>query len=311
MRRTLATSTALISSLFAIFAATAAAEVPLCTGTHAQKTIYTDQGLIESVIVGNSGQFYFSSAPTPALDSSRLSKIQKPGATPTTVSEAGAGPGGLAWSKRRLLWGYGNTPANGSSGDLDPKAGLYSVNPVTGARTVISDHLGMANGIVRAKDGTIFASNDLGMKLDRIKNGSTTNGWASLSGANGMTFSRGGKYLYANQTFLSPSRISRIEIADPTNIITYAMSPDPGTAILDGLTRDRKGSLYATAWATGQIWKIDSKKRICVVATDIDRPSALAFGAGNMGFKGGNLYAAGFGGEIVKITGAIDAKFPG
>ncbi|MBK5232020.1 MAG: SMP-30/gluconolactonase/LRE family protein [Thermoleophilia bacterium] len=312
MRRTLASTTVLFSALFAFFAASAAAEIPLCDGTYSQKTLYTDQGVLESVIVGNAGRLYFAGTPSGvATGSGQLLKIQKPGDTPIPLVDGPPGPGGLAWSGRKLLWGYGNSVANGSTGDTDPKAGLYSVNPVNGKKTVVADDLGMANGITRARNGTIFASNDLGTKLDRIKDGTTTNGWATLAGANGLTISRGGKYLYANQTFLAPSRISRIEIADPSNIITYAMSPDPGTVILDGLTRDNEGSLYAAAWGAGQVWKIDSKKRICVVASGLKQPSNLAFGAGKKGFQAGNLYVVGFGGEIVKVSGAIGATFPG
>ncbi len=73
-----------------------------------------------------------------------------------------AGPGGLAWSSKKLLWGYGDSAANGTTGDINPTAGLYSVNIAKKSKSVVSDHLGMANGIARGKDGSVYASNNLG-----------------------------------------------------------------------------------------------------------------------------------------------------
>lgn len=291
----------------------ASAEVPACEGGYSQQTIYQDQGTLEAVIAGNSGRLFVSSKPN-GEEGSALLRYGKPGKNPQTVATSEPGAGGLAWDGHRMLWGNGNNLANGSVGDETPMARLLRVNLRNGNYSVVSDHLGMANGIVRAANGAIYASNDFGMKLDRIsRKGVTKNGWATLDSANGMAISRGGKYIFANQTFVTPSTISRIEIADPANVRTWVSTEGLGGAgvILDGLTRDNKGSLYAAAWATGEIWKIDSDRRICVLASGIDRPSSLNFGRGKKRFRSARLYAVGFGGEIVQIKGARRATYPG
>ncbi len=70
MRRTLASSVASISVLFAVFASAATAEVPKCTGTFTQKTLYSDQGTIENLIVGDGGTLYTSGTPTGTIGGS-------------------------------------------------------------------------------------------------------------------------------------------------------------------------------------------------------------------------------------------------
>lgn len=171
------------------------------------------------------------------------------------MTSAPPGPGGLSWDKRRLLWGYGNTAANGATGDVNPVAGLNSVNPVNGKKFNVSKTLGMANGIAKAPNGAIFASNDFGQKLDRITTkGFTINGWALVDKANGLTISPDGKFIYANLIFSVPPTIASIEIADAANVTTYAAAPaDTPMSILDGLTRDDAGNLYVAAWGKGEV----------------------------------------------------------
>lgn len=294
-------------------AGSASAEVPACEGGYSQQTIYQDQGTLEAVIAGNSGRLFVSSRPT-GEEGSALLRYGSPGNDPTTVAESEPGAGGLAWDGHRMLWGNGNNLANGSVGDETPMARLLRVNLGNGNYSVVSDHLGMANGVVRADNGAIYASNDFGSKLDRISSrGVTKNGWATLESANGMAISRGGKYIFANQTLVTPSTISRIEIANPTNVKTWVSAEGlvDSNVVLDGLTRDNHGSLYAAAWATGEIWKIDSDRRICVLASGIERPSSLDFGRGKKRFRSARLFAVGFGGEIVQIMGARQATYPG
>ncbi len=293
-------------------AAPAAAEVPPCSSPVSKSTLYSDLGRLESVIAGNSGRLYVSLTPADST-ASRLVSIRKPGAAPRTVLDGPGGPGGLAWDRRRLLWGYGNTAENGETGDESPVSGLYRVNLRKRSRTVVSDSLGMANGVARAKNGAIFASNDFGMKLDRITpSGTTVNGWATVDTANGLVISRNQKYLFAAQTFSEPSAISRIRISDPATVTTWAGTGGliTGNPIFDGLARDNKGGLYVAAWAAGEIWKVDSERRFCVLATDLGRPSALAFGKGRKGFRSGNLYTVGFNGELAEIRGAVAATYP-
>ncbi len=312
MRNLLVLAAATLAAVILSASAATAASVPKCAGTYSQQTLYTDQDLLESVTVGNQGRLYVS-AKDDELGKAVLRRYPAPGSPPELVSVGDSGPGGLAWDRKSLLWGYGNTYENGSTGDENPKAGLYRVNPATGDRTVVSSTLGMANGIARSREGFIYASNDLGLKLDRISPGGLTiHGWATVDSGNGIVIGKNGKYLYINQTFTTPGAIARIELANPANVTTYFSSAglDPPLPIFDGLTRDDENNLYAAVWATGEIWKINRSRQACVVATDIGNISSLAFGKGKKGFSKGRLYAVGFFGQIVQVKGALNATVP-
>ncbi|MGK2956478.1 MAG: SMP-30/gluconolactonase/LRE family protein [Solirubrobacterales bacterium] len=312
MRRTLTTSLALISSLFAIFAASAAAEVPQCTGTYSQKTLFTGQNRLESVIVGGGGTLYTSGTDGDEAGQSILNAYTPNVSSPELIASGPSGPGGLAWNGKKLLWGYGNTAQGGVTGDANPVAGLNSVSVGTGKKTLVSDHLGMANGIARAKDGTIFASNDLGEKMDRISpKGVTTNGWTSLGSANGLSVGKNGKYLYAAQTFETPSTIAKIDVDDPSKIYTFFKSPEPTNVIFDGLTRDSDNNLYVAVLGLGQVWKISPRKEVCVLASGMSQTSSVAISSAKKGFKAGNLYVVDFTGTITQVKGATSAGFPG
>lgn len=298
----------LLLSICGISAAPALASLPVCTGPVSQSVIYSGQGILESVTVGGGGKLFVSGGNE--TGDAQLLAYTSGNPTPSVISTAGQGPGGLAWNRKNLLWGYGNTLANGKSGDTDPKAGLFSLNLSTGARTVVSDRLGMANGIARAADGTIYATNDLGFKLDAISKGVTTNGWASLDSGNGLVVGKNQKYLYVNQTFVKPSRIAKISIEDPTKVWTFFTAPEESGLIFDGMARDSENNLYVAVLGLGEIWKVTPQRQACVLATGLMTPSAVAISSAKKGFKAGNLYAVGFGGEIVQVAGATAAKVP-
>ncbi len=287
----------------------AAAEVPKCTGSYVQSTIFSGQPAIENLIVGGGGVLYTSGGDA---SQSLLNAYTKGTVTPRLVTTGLPGGGGLAWSGKRLLWGYGDLLANGIAGDTNPTAGLYSVRVGPGTSEVVSDHLGMANGIARGKDGFIYASNNLGLKLDRISpKGETENGWANLPSANGLTVGRHGRYLYANQMFETPSTIARIDTTDPSQMWTFFTSPEEGNVLLDGLARDGANNLYAAVFGKGEVWKISPSKQACVIASGLSQTTSVAVSGAKKGFKAGNLYAAGFDGNIIQVTGATDAGFPG
>jgi hypothetical protein len=127
-----------------------------------------------------------------------------------------------------------------------------------------------------------------------------------------MVLSSNQRYLYAAQTFAEPSAISLIPVSNPSNVKTVASTEGviTGNPVFDGLTRDNRGNLYVAAWAAGEIWKIDRKRRFCVLASGLGRPSALVFGHGRRGFRSGRLYTVGFNGELTEIRGAIRATYP-
>lgn len=313
MNRLRSATLAVVVFLAGAAAPVAGAAVPPCEGPVSQQTVGSDLGRVESIVAGGAGRLYMSLTPAESTVS-RLVKVWRPGGPPRTLLDGPGGPGGLAWDRRRLLWGYGNLAETGETGDENPVSGLYSVNTSNGRRFVVSDRLGMANGVARGRNGAIYASNDFGMKLDRITpRGATVNGWATVDSANGLVISPDQRFLYAAQTFAEPSAIARIEIANPANVTTWASTEGviTGNPVFDGLAGDRSGNLYVAAWAAGEVWKVDSRRRFCILATGLGRPSTLAFGFGRKRFGASDLYVAGFNGELTRISGARRARFPG
>ena len=276
MRKFLVPLIALAVAFFSVSGISSAAEVPKCTGSFTQKTIYSGQAAIENLIVGGGGVLYTS---TTDGTNSLLNAYTKGVAAPRAITTGLPGGGGLAWNGKRLLWGYGDT---------------------------------LANGIARGKDGFVYASNNLGLKLDRISpEGETVNGWASLNSANGLSVGKNGRYLYANQMFTTPSTIAKIDTTDPSKVTTFFTSPETANVLLDGLTRDGENNLYAAVYGKGEVWKVSPSKEACVIATGLSQTTSVAISGAKKGFRAGNLYAAGFDGKIVQVTGATEAGFPG
>lgn len=290
------------------------AEVPPpCTGDYSQQTLYTGQGKTEAAIVGGGGVLYTSGTDATGTGAV-LNAYSRGDAGPDQIADSGPGPGGLAWRGRRLLWGYGNTAANGAVGDVDPVAGLYSVNIPKLSKSVVSDHLGMANGVAQGGGGAIFASNDFGDGIDRIwKRDSgffTRNGWSSVESGNGMIVGKNRKFVYVNQTFVTPSTIVKVSTKDPGRVSTFYTAPEPTSVLFDGLTRDSHNDLYAAVFGRGEVWKISLDKQACVLATGLSQTSGVAISKAKKGFRAGNLYTVGFDGTITEVKGATAAGFP-
>lgn len=293
----------LVSPLLGIPAALA---VPLCTEPPPRKLLYKGLGVLEAVIIDDRGRLFCSNQTTRAASGSVL-RIDRPGARPVELVSGIHGPGGLAFhADGRLIVGYGDSPAVGVLGNVAGLAGLLLVDPESGAQQRWVSGLGMANGVARAPDGTIFASNDLAMHIDRVDPaGNVERRWARVPSANGLAIDRSGRYLYAAQTFV-PAAIKRVEIARPASVVTYARPPMLGRAsMLDGLARDELDRLYVAANGAGQIWRVERDGTICVLARGLKCPSAIALGQGPTGFKAGNLYAVTFHGDIVELEGVI------
>lgn len=316
LRRTVALASSALALALLAPSAALAVPPPDCAGTSPTRVIFSGQGRLESVIADRFGRLYFTA--TDPTGAGKLMKAGSPTAPPRVLAEDLDAPGGMVFDDGQLLVGRGNSIANGSQGDENPVAELLSVDLKTGVKRVFARGLGMANGVARSPDGTIFASNDFGSKLDRIAGalgrgtpGTVTHGFAEVETGNGMAVDRAGKFLYVNQTFTPTAAIQRVEIANPSRVKTFASVPGEANVTLDGMTRDRANNLYVAALGRGQVWRVDTRGRICVVAGGLSAPSALAFGRGDKRFSGGNLYVVSFGGEVVEIPGANRTSFPG
>jgi sugar lactone lactonase YvrE len=286
-----------------------ASAAPTCAQAPHKHTILSGQGTLESVIVDPQGRLFFTA--TPAGGSGRVERVDRPGAAPRVLASGISSPGGMVFDGAGdLLVGFGDGVATGALGNLFPQAGLERLNPDTGAMRPYVTGLAMANGVARGPDGTIYASDDAGIGIDRVRGRTVQNRWATVLSSNGLVVDSSGRYLYAAQTF-QPAAIKRIDIAHPSRVTTFARPPLADIAAgPDGMTRDADDNLYVAANGYGQIWRVDTRGRVCVLARGVQNASAVAFGEGTEGFRAHNLYAVGFGGELVALPHADSARYP-
>ncbi|MGZ4250414.1 MAG: SMP-30/gluconolactonase/LRE family protein [Solirubrobacteraceae bacterium] len=277
--------------------------VPLADPPPRARVLRSGLGVLESVIADDHGRLFFTSQTWDGLHGAVL-RMDHPDAEPIELAGGIVSPGGLAFDERgMLLVGFGDSPQRGLIGNLVGLAGLLRVDPDSGERETWITGLGMANGIARAADGTIFASNDLGAHIDRIDpHGNVQRRWARVPSANGLAIDPTGRYLYAAQTFL-PAAIKRVEIANPTRVTIHAQpGPLARAAALDGLDIDHTGRLYVAANGAGQIWRVEPDGDIHALARGLKCPSAVTLGRGSERFHEDNLYAVTFHGEIVELA---------
>ncbi len=298
MRRGLAASASFIALLFALPASAEA--VDMCPEAKPARQVVRGTGVMESIISDDKGRLFYTDQGRGAL-----MRLDGPGATPKPLTQVEAG-GGLAFDDEgKLFLGSGTSIPGGALGTLIPMAKLFRVDPETGAKTLFASGLAQANAIARTKDGTIFATNDLGVGLDRItRDGRVQSNWANPISANGAVLSLDERHLYIAQTFQPPA-IQRIEIANPSRIEHYA-SPDTNPAAgLDGLAIDEKGRLFVTANGAGEVWRVDTNRKICAVLKGLPMlgPSAVAFGGGTdgQGFPSQNLYVVSFQSQLLEV----------
>jgi len=281
-----------------------AAAAPDCPGAPFEtRTLATGLGTLESAIVHPNGSLYFT-------NESSLMRLDSPSGKPVEHTKAEE-PGGLAIEPDgTIVMGVGNSITNGSMGDQTGPSSLIRIDPVTGKSEPYATGLSMGNGVDRGPDGAIYASNDFGSNIDRIVDGETERGWASVQSGNGLQVDSTGKWLYVNQTF-QPAAIQRVEIANPENVTPFAVTPpEDASAGFDGMDRDPVDNLYVAANGAGSIWKVTPEGEMCVLVRGLppfpDGPSAVAVGLYGTPFPPENLYVVAFNGDLTEIAGVAE-----
>jgi sugar lactone lactonase YvrE len=298
--------TVALACALALVAAPAAHALSDCENASTPRDILTGQGTLESAIIDGRGHLYFTSSAA----GGSLIKLRHEGAEPRPLVTGVASPGGLAFDDSGdLLMGYGDSILGGTTGTLDPQAGLLQINRRTGESELYADGLAMANGVARADDGTVFASDDVGIGIDRIApDGTVENVWAEVISSNGMAVSPNQKWLYVAQTF-QPAAVKRVLIDDPAQIENFFTAPPEDIAAgPDGMVRDRRGNIFVAANAYGELWRIDRKGIGCTVASGLGMASAVAIGHGNRNFKRRNLYVVDFDGRVIELANGTRAR---
>jgi gluconolactonase len=297
-------------ALAALAAAPAAQAVPNCTNPPAPHVLYSGFGTLESVISDSHGRLYFTD---PSND--RIMRADDPGAAPQPFATGVDSGGGMVIDPATgdILAGYGDALANGLTGLLNPQAGVVRVNKDTGAVTPYATGTQMSNGLAMGPDGALYASNDVGLGIDRIDPGTHAVhlNWASLYSSNGLVVDSTGTWLYAAQTFQPPA-IARIKLSDPTNLrAVFNGGPEDLIAGLDGLTRDEHDNLYVAANTGAAVFKVDpATGAACALVRGLTNPSAVGFGGGDTGFVRSSLYVVGFGGQVVELPNVREAAIP-
>jgi sugar lactone lactonase YvrE len=250
-----------------------------------------NHGSLESVIADDAGRVFYTDSTNRAL--LRLD----PGATTPVVVAGVREPGGLAFAPDGdLLVGSGNSIPRGLIGNILPHAVVLKIDPDSGVASAYATGVAMANGLATGPDGTLYASDDVGLGIDRISGGRTQHFWAFVLSPNGLVMDPTGQYLYAAQTFV-PASVARVHIAS-RRVTTYAR-PGLGdiAAGYDGIAIDAQGRLFVAANASGEIVRIDPGRAPCRVAAGLRSASAVAV-------HGDDVYAVGFSGRLVVLPGA-------
>ncbi|HYH58774.1 MAG TPA: hypothetical protein VD790_06095 [Thermoleophilaceae bacterium] len=298
---------ALSALALAALLAPSAHAAPDCPGGPAEaRTLASNQGTLESVIAHPNGNLYYST-------DGGLMILDAPGGAPQLFAQVEE-PGGLAIEPDgTIVVGTGNSIPNGSVGDQTGPAGLLRVDPVTGVTEPYADGLSMANGVDRAPNGVIYASNDIGMNIDRIIDGETERGWTKVDSGNGLQVDTTGRWLYVAQTF-RPAAIQRVDLRTG-DVEPFAVAPPEDIAAgFDGMDRDAADNLFVTANGAGSVWKVTPAADMCVVLGGLapfpDGPSAVAVGAHGTDFPPENIYVVAFNGDLIEIAGVAEADPP-
>jgi len=292
-------SAALATAFGALLAQPASAAPPDCPGVGAPRQLTSGRGPLESIAFDTQGRLLFTS-----ITQGALFRLEAPQGAVTTVTSSLKSPGGIAVT--------GSTEAHVGTGNtltgLAPwlgAAGIARVNLDTGATTQVVKGLAMANGVVRASDGTFYASDDLAKSLDRVlPDGTVQRGWLKLN-SNGLALSADERTLYVNQ--MIPPKVLAVERASGLVRVVAEAPEGRGWTWLDGLGIDRQGLLYVASYWSGEVWRLTPAGAWCTVARGLTLPSAVTPGAAGAGFDTRSVYVTTHGGGLFEVPGAVPA----
>lgn len=272
-----------------------------CEGVGAPVLLLSGQGPLESIVFDQQGRLLFT-----RLFKGELSRLDAPQAAPATVAVGISSPGGIAVTgPHEACVGVGN----GLYGFLPSlgKAGIVRVDLDNGQVTPHVSGLSMSNGLVRAADGTFYASDDLAASLDRVlPDGTVQRTWLSQN-SNGLAISKDQKTLYVNQ--MVPASILAIDRATGRATVVADAPPARKWSWLDGLDIDEQGRLYVVSYWAGEVWRLDPvSRRMCLLASNLSMPSAVAVGRAGGAYRASSIYVTTHSGRLHEVPGAVPAK---
>lgn len=274
-----------------------------CEGVGSSSVILADQGPLESIAFDQQGRLLLTK-----LFKGVLLRLDSPQAAPATVASGIDSPGGIAViGPREAYVGVGN----GLQGFVPSlgKAGIVRVDLESGQVTPHVSGLSMSNGMVRAADGTFYASDDLAASLDRVlPDGTVQRGWLKQN-SNGLAISQDQKTLYVNQ--MVPARILAVDRATGQTTVVAEAPPARKWSWLDGLDIDDRGLLYVVSYWAGEVWRLDPvSRRMCLLASKLSMPSAVAVGRTGGAYRATSLYVTTHSGRVHEVPGAVPVAAP-
>lgn len=271
--------------------------MPECAGVGALRVVGEKLGTLESAAFDTSGRLLYT-----GVGKQALYRMDSPGATPVTVATGLSAPGGIAVANAHEAYvGTGN-----SLGGLIPALGKATINHVnldTGEVKPYVSGLSMANGLVRASDGSFYASDDFAKSLDRVlPDGTVQRTWLQLN-SNGLALSKDEKTLYVNQ-FL-PAKVYAVDLSAGSVKVHGAVPAERSLTGLDGLAIDDVGNLYIAAYFSGEVWRLAPDGTFCRLAKGLSLPSAPVLGKPGKGFATSSLYVASHSGHLYEVPMAV------
>jgi sugar lactone lactonase YvrE len=272
--------------------------LPDCPGVGPSRVLLDKQGPLESIAFDKASRLLFTD-----MNQKALRRLDTPTAAPVTVAPGLASPGGIAVvNEHEAYVGTGNS-LNGLIPGLG-LAGIAYVDLDTGAVKPYATGLSMSNGMVRASDGTFYASDDLAKSLDRVlPDGTVQRGWLKLN-SNGMAISPDQKTLYVNQ--MLPAKVFAIDRATGAVRLVAEAPPARTWTWLDGLDVDGQGRLYVVAYWAGEIWRVESATgQMCLLTKGLSLPSAVAVGQAGQGYSASSIYITTHSGRVHEVPNAV------
>lgn len=288
----------LLSAASAQAAGPTASGLNWCEGVGSAGTLLSGQGPLESLAFDRQGQLLYTN-----MLQSALVRLNSPQASPVAVAKGLSSPGGLAVADERHAYvGTGNS-LNGFLPQLG-KAGIARVDLQTGVVTPVIKGLSMANGVVRAQDGTFYASDDLAASLDRVwPDGRVERTWLKQN-SNGLALSVDQQTLYVNQ--MIPARVVAVNLKTGQTTVVADAPAARKWSWLDGLDIDAQGRLYVVSYWGGEVWRLEPNTgQMCLLVEGLLMPSAVAVGRGGKGFEASSVYITTHSGRVHEVRQAV------
>jgi hypothetical protein len=276
-------------------------------------TLFSGLGTLEYLLPDGRGGLLISNSSDSAVE-----HLTRAGVKSTVL--ALPGPGGMVIRGNQLYVTTGDGAQSGVLGTADGTIERIDLDTLQGV--TYSSGLVMPNGLGFSTAGDAYTTRDLDnpnspAQITKVSASDPTHPnlhWANLGDSNGVRVDPTQTWVYVSTTFNQPSNVYRVRLSDPTDIELVASLANTGSPVpkgLDDMTMDANGILYLTANGSGEVLRLDPiSGQSCVLASGLQNPSAIEFGAG-AGWPSSHLFVSGFDGTVRELTPpGPDAQVP-